>query len=78
MKTAIPAAETLIPKTQRARDVVPLAVPELRGNEWQYIKECLDTGWVSSVGSYVDRFAELAPLVRENVVDNFADQKYCN
>jgi perosamine synthetase len=31
-------------------------VPELRGNEWEYVKECLDTGWVSSVGSYVDRF----------------------
>jgi perosamine synthetase len=31
-------------------------VPELRGNEWKYIKQCLDTGWVSSVGSFVDRF----------------------
>ncbi len=37
-------------------DVVPLSVPEIRGNEWKYVKECLDTGWVSSVGSYVDRF----------------------
>ncbi|MDR3400916.1 MAG: LegC family aminotransferase [Chthoniobacter sp.] len=35
---------------------IPLCVPEIRGNEWRYIKECLDTGWVSSVGSYVDRF----------------------
>lgn len=26
------------------------------GNEWRYVKECLDTGWVSSVGSFVDRF----------------------
>ena len=31
-------------------------MPELRGNEWAYVKECLDTNWVSSVGSYVDRF----------------------
>jgi perosamine synthetase len=30
--------------------------PEIGGNEWAYVKECLDTGWVSSVGSYVDRF----------------------
>lgn len=30
--------------------------PEFAGNEWQYVKECIDTGWVSSVGSYVDRF----------------------
>ncbi len=28
---------------------------------WQYVKECLDTGWVSSAGAYVTRFeAELA------------------
>jgi perosamine synthetase len=45
-------------------DYVPLCIPELRGNEWAYIKECLDTGWVSSVGSYVDRFeADLARYV---------------
>jgi perosamine synthetase len=31
-------------------------VPEIRGNEWAYVKECLDTNWVSSVGAYVDRF----------------------
>jgi perosamine synthetase len=36
--------------------VIPLCVPEIRGNEWKYIKECLDTNWVSSAGSYVDRF----------------------
>ena len=34
----------------------PLCVPEIRGNEWKYVKECLDTGWVSSVGSFVERF----------------------
>ena len=35
---------------------VPLHAPEFRGSEWTYLKDCLDTGWVSSVGSYVDRF----------------------
>jgi perosamine synthetase len=28
----------------------------MAGNEWKYIKECLDTNWVSSVGPFVDRF----------------------
>jgi perosamine synthetase len=37
-------------------DFIPLSIPHLAGNEWPYIKECLDTGWVSSVGSFVDRF----------------------
>src|ERR1700693_115849 len=46
--------------TQAAsKPFVPLSVPEIGGNEWLYIKECLDTGWVSSVGSYVDRFEEM-------------------
>lgn len=36
--------------------MIPLCVPEIRGNEWKYIKECLDTNWVSSAGSYVDKF----------------------
>jgi perosamine synthetase len=35
---------------------IPLIEPEIRGNEWRYVKECLDTGWVSSVGAYVERF----------------------
>jgi perosamine synthetase len=35
---------------------IPLSVPEIRGNEWKYIKQCLDTNWVSSVGGFVDRF----------------------
>jgi perosamine synthetase len=40
---------------------VPLHEPEFAGAEWALVKDCLDTGWVSSVGKYVDRFeAELA------------------
>lgn len=37
---------------------VPLHEPTFAGNEWLYVKECLDTGWVSSVGKFVDRFEE--------------------
>jgi len=39
-------------------DCYPLHQPEFQGNEWIYVKDCLDTGWVSSVGSYVDRFEQ--------------------
>jgi len=43
---------------------IPLCVPEIGGNEWKYIKECLDTNWVSSAGPFVDRFEqELAAYV---------------
>jgi perosamine synthetase len=43
---------------------IPNAVPYLGGNEWQYLKECLDSNWVSSVGPFVDRFeAEIARYI---------------
>jgi perosamine synthetase len=38
--------------------MIPLSIPNISGNEWQYVKECLDTGWISSVGSYVNQFEE--------------------
>ncbi|KJS66609.1 MAG: aminotransferase DegT [Peptococcaceae bacterium BICA1-7] len=37
---------------------VSLHEPRFEGNEWTYVKECLDTGWVSSVGKFVDLFEE--------------------
>jgi perosamine synthetase len=38
--------------------MIPLSVPYLNGNEWKYVKECLDTGWISSAGSFVNQFEE--------------------
>jgi len=35
---------------------VALHEPSFSGNEWLYIKECLDSTFVSSVGKFVDRF----------------------
>jgi perosamine synthetase len=37
-------------------ETIPLSVPSIKGNEWCYVKECLDTEWVSSAGKFVDRF----------------------
>lgn len=45
-----------------------LSGPNMCGNEWKYVKECLDTGWVSSVGAYVDQF--------EKMTAGFAGTKY--
>ena len=36
--------------------LIPLHEPEFLGAEWNLVKDCLDSGWVSSVGKYVDRF----------------------
>ena len=38
---------------------VPLCVPEIRGNAWDYVKQCLDSNWVSTAGPFVDRFEQM-------------------
>lgn len=48
--------------------MLPLSVPCIQGREWEYVKECLDTAWVSSVGAFVNRF--------ENEVAAVAGTKY--
>lgn len=35
---------------------IPLSVPQIGGNAWKYVKDCLDSNWISSVGAYVSRF----------------------
>ncbi|MFA5264952.1 MAG: aminotransferase class I/II-fold pyridoxal phosphate-dependent enzyme [Opitutaceae bacterium] len=39
--------------------MIPLAIPNLCGNEARYLQECVSTGFVSSVGSFVGRFEAL-------------------
>jgi len=48
--------------------MIPLSIPHLGGNELKYVTECIETGWVSSAGSYVTKF--------ENMVAEFSGNKY--
>ncbi|PZR27470.1 MAG: LegC family aminotransferase [Citrobacter freundii] len=50
------------------QQLIPLSLPNMAGNEWKYVKDCLDTGWISSVGSYVNQF--------EQMVADFAGARY--
>lgn len=45
--------------------MIPVCVPLLKGKELEYLKDCIDTNWISSKGHYVDEF--------EN-----SFSKYCN
>jgi len=38
--------------------MIPLSVPNLKGKELRYVKKCIDTNWVSSAGSYVQKFED--------------------
>lgn len=51
--------ERLTTVLPRAGGPYPLHAPEIDGNAWDYVKDCLDTGWVSSVGTWVDRFEDM-------------------
>lgn len=37
---------------------IPINEPLLGGNEKKYLCECIDSGWISSEGPYVERFEE--------------------
>lgn len=43
-------------QTQAPEPAIPLAEPVIGGKEWAYVKECLDSGWVSTAGAFVGRF----------------------
>lgn len=58
-----PAVERIVQAIRKVvgEGNVVLHEPCFAGNEWRYLKDCLDSTFVSSVGRYVDRFeADLA------------------
>ena len=55
VQSIVDAIRSVLPKD---KGTIALHEPEFSGNEWKYVKECIDTGWVSSVGKFVDNFEE--------------------
>ncbi len=47
---------------------IPLSVPSISGNEMKYLKECIDSEWVSSAGSFVGHF--------ESKISEYTGSKY--
>ena len=37
---------------------IPVARPQLDGNELKYVMDCIKSGWISWRGKYADRFEE--------------------
>ena len=48
--------------------MIPLSVPNLKGKEKKYLKECIDTEFVSSVGKFVNLF--------EKKISKYTNSKY--
>jgi perosamine synthetase len=59
MKTASPSVDGAIARSAAPlpfAERVPLAVPDLRGNEEKYVVDCIRSSWISSLGEYIGRF----------------------
>jgi perosamine synthetase len=52
----LPALMRVLPRTEKR---IALHEPCFGGNEWKYVKECLDTNWVSSAGPFVQRLESM-------------------
>jgi perosamine synthetase len=46
------------PAKNTAPAMIPVCEPVLLGNEKKYVMDCLETGWVSSLGKYIPLFEE--------------------
>ncbi|MDQ1284861.1 MAG: perosamine synthetase [Thermodesulfobacteriota bacterium] len=38
--------------------MIPVCEPALEGRELQYVRDCLETNWISSAGKYINLFEE--------------------
>lgn len=47
---------------------IPVNMPVFNGNEKKYLMDCIDTGWISSAGLYIEKF--------EKSMADFIGQKY--
>ena len=47
---------------------IPVNEPLLSGNEKKYLKQCIDTGWISSEGPFVEEF--------ERQFSDYVNRKY--
>lgn len=47
-----------IPATERhmQRPFIPVSEPDLNGRELEYLRNCVETGWISSAGRYIEDF----------------------
>lgn len=53
-----------------SRPLIPVYRPDLSGNERAYVLDCVDSSWISSIGSYIKRFESAISAVTgvENAV----------
>lgn len=63
----LPQKNPILIKNKEGR-IISVCEPKLDGNELKYISECIKSNWVSSAGTFVERF--------ENAFKRYCDAKY--
>ncbi len=53
LNSILPAPEPVLNRRSR---IIPVSDPLLNGNEIKYLTDCIKTGWISSLGGYVEKF----------------------
>lgn len=43
----------------KSKKHIPIGLPDLSGNEWKYVKDCIDRNWIPSGGAYVGQFESM-------------------
>lgn len=54
--------------TEINKDFIPVFEPKFVGNEKRYLMDCMESGWISSKGTYIERF--------EEAFSHFCEAKY--
>lgn len=63
----LPKAEPALRKNKN-REIIPVCEPKLDGNEFKYLSECVRSNWISSIGSFIEKF--------ENAFKKYSGTRY--
>ena len=67
IKKILPKSDPVLMKN-KYRKIIPVCEPCLDGNELKYVSDCIKSGWISSAGSFVERF--------ENAFKKYCSARY--
>lgn len=56
MTTAIEDSTPDKAASEKNMDLIPVYMPSFSGKEREYVLDCVDSGWISSIGKYADLF----------------------
>ena len=56
MEAIVKSERQNLPEIEKMPYKIPVAAPSLIGNEKKYVNDCMESGWISSAGKYIELF----------------------